>query len=281
MENNQRLMIRRIIIILIASFISAVGVNVFIAPHRLLAGGVGGIALMIQYFTKISAGYSILMINIPLFILSAKEVDMKFTYLTLVGTISQSVFLILTKNISSYFMVKDLMLSCFYGGAIHGLALGLIFSNHGSLGGADIISVILKKKYDLDIANFYLGINLVIVSIGGLFFGAETALYTLISIYIGSILMDRVIRGFNRKKLLFIITDKEELVVERIISELKRGCTFLYGEGAHSRCKKRVIYCVVSLVQLPKAKHIVESVDPSAFISILDTSEVVGRGFKP
>lgn len=280
MESKKRLLIQRTLAIILVCFVSAVAINVFITPHKLLSGGLSGISLTIQYFTKISAGYFILILNIPLLIISLKETDMEFTYLSLIGTVSQSVFLILTKDFSQYCYVKDIMLSCIYGGAIHGIALGLIFSNHGSLAGFDIISILMRRKYNLDIGMVSFGINLVIVSVGAVFFGIETGMYTLISIYISSFIMDKVIKGFDRKKLLFIITDKEELVTEKIKDELKRSSTLLYGEGSYSKEKKNVIYCVVSLVQVPKAKRIVESVDRYAFISILDTSEVVGKGFK-
>lgn len=280
MNKDVSLVVKRVAFIILSSFISAIGVNMFFTPHKLLSSGASGIALIVQYLTNIPSGYVVILINLPLFILCYKETDKQFTILTVIGTITQAVLLIFTKDISHYFYIKDLLLSCIYGGVFYGIAAGLILSSHGSFGGIEIISVILRKKYDYDIGIVNFGINMVILAVGSAFFGLEIGLYTLMSIYIGSYVIDKVIKGFDRKKLLFIITDKEIEITVNIKNELKRYSTFLYAESAHTSKQFKVIYCVVPLGQVPKIKHIVNSTDPHAFISILDTSEVQGKGFK-
>lgn len=277
---NITVTVKRLVLIFISSLISAIGVNMFFAPHKLLSSGVGGIGLIVQYLTNIPSGYIVILINLPLFILCFKEMDRQFTILTVIGTITQAVLLIVTKNISHYFYVKDFLLSCIYGGVLYGIAAGLILSFHSSFGGIEIISVILRKKYDYDVGIVNFCINVVILSIGSAFFGIETGLYTIMSIYIGSYVIDKVIKGFDRKKLLFIITNKEMEITVNIKKELKRYSTFLDAESAHTGKKYKIIYCVVPLGQVPKVKHIVNTIDPHAFISILDTSEVQGKGFK-
>jgi uncharacterized membrane-anchored protein YitT (DUF2179 family) len=280
--------IRKLFIVILASFVSAIALNIFIIPHKFLSGGVSGIALIVQYLSGFQAGYFILLANIPLFILSIKYINKEFTILTIIGTVSQALFLVLTKNLSHYFIVDDLLLSCIYGGVIYGLAFGFIFSNHGSLGGSDIVSMMLRKKYDIDLGKITFKINLVIVSIGSIFLGLKnslqsglhTAMYTLVFMYISAFMLDRVIKGFDQRKLLFIITNKEVEITEWIRTELGRSSTLLYGEGSYQKEKKQVIYCVVALSQLPKIKAMIETVDPTAFISILDTAEVKGKGFK-
>ena len=280
--------IKKLFIVLLASFVSAVALNIFIIPHKFLNGGVSGIALIVQYLSGFQAGYFILLANIPLFILSIKYIDNEFTVLTIIGTVTQSLFLVLTKNFSHYFVVNDLLLSCIYGGVIYGLAFGFIFSNHGSLGGSDIVSIMLRKKYDVDLGKIAFKFNLVIVSIGSICLGLKTslqsglyiAMYTLVFMYISSFMLDRVIKGFDQRKLLFIITNKEIEITEWIRTELGRSSTLLYGEGTYIKEKKQVIYCVVALSQLPKIKAMIQTVDPNAFISILDTAEVKGKGFK-
>jgi uncharacterized membrane-anchored protein YitT (DUF2179 family) len=280
MKLNKADLIRRAFIIAIASLISSVGLNMFIIPHKLLSGGVSGIALIVQYLSGIQAGIIIILINIPLFVLSIKELDKEFTILTIIGTVCQSIFLILTRNVSQLYFAKDMILSCIYGGVMHGIALGLIFSNHGSLGGTDIISMIIRRRYNFEIGKISFGINLLIVSIGSIFFGIERGLYTLISMYIVSAVMDKVINGFDIKKMILIVTDKEKEIIENIQTDLKRGCTLLYGIGTYSKSPKKIIYCVVTLSQIPKVKSIVESSDTYAFMTIIDTSEILGKGFK-
>jgi uncharacterized membrane-anchored protein YitT (DUF2179 family) len=276
---NPLLTTKRILIIAAASFISSVGLNMFIIPHKLLSGGVSGISLILQYLTGIHAGIFIILFNIPLFILSIKELDKEFTLLTIIGTLCQSLFLIVTKDASKLFYSEDLLLSCIYGGTLNGVALGIIFSNYGSLGGTDIISMILRRRFSLEIGKISFGINVVIVSIGAIFFGIERALYTLVSMYLISAVLDKVINGFDRKKMLLIVTDKEKEIIDRIHQDLKRSSTLLYGIGTYTKKQKKLVYTVVSLSQVPKAKRIVEAADPYAFMSIINTSEVQGKGF--
>jgi uncharacterized membrane-anchored protein YitT (DUF2179 family) len=276
---NPLLTTKRILIIAAASFISSVGLNMFIIPHKLLSGGVSGISLILQYLTGIHAGIFIILLNIPLFILSIKELDKEFTLLTIIGTLCQSLFLIVTKDASKLFYSEDLLLSCIYGGTLTGVALGIIFSNYGSLGGTDIISMILRRRFSLEIGKISFGINVVIVSIGAIFFGIERALYTLVSMYLISAVLDKVINGFDRKKMLLIVTDKEKEIINGIHQDLKRSSTLLYGMGTYTKKQKKLVYTVVSLSQVPKAKRIVEAADPYAFMSIIDTSEVQGKGF--
>jgi len=277
---NSLLTLKRGLFIACASLFSSIAINMFIVPHRLLSGGISGIALITQYLSNIPAGLIIILLNIPLLILSLKELDKEFTILTITGTICQSLFLILTRNISTVYHTNDIILSCISGGVINGIASGIVFSNHGSLGGTDIISMILRRRFNLEIGSVSFGINLVIVTIGSKFFGVEKGLYTLISMYIASAVLDKVIKGFDRKKMLLIVTDKEREIIEKIHLDLNRSSTLLYGLGTYTKAEKKLVYCVVSLSQVPKAKLIVNTADPYAFMSILDTSEIQGRGFK-
>lgn len=271
---------KRLLITIAASFCSSLAVNTFLVPHKLLSGGVSGIALIIQYLTQIPAGIIILVLNIPLFILSIKELDKEFTILTIVGTISNSLFLILSKDISQIFFTKDMILSCIYGGVINGASIGIVFSNHGSLGGTDILSMYIRKKFYLELGKISFTINLLIISFGSIFFGIERGLYTLISMYIVSAVIDKMINGFDRKKMILVVTNKENEIVEKIKTDLRRSSTLINAVGTYTKEERKIIYCVLSLSQVPKAKTIVGSIDPYAFMSILDTSEILGKGFK-
>lgn len=270
----------RIFMILVGSFISAVGVNAFIIPHKLISGGVTGIAIIIEYITNIPTGILILIINVPIFIFGIKEMDKDFIIYSLLGMISNSIFLLLTQGITSYLYTKDILLSSFYGGALSGAGLGLILKYGGSLAGIDIIAVVLKKKTGVNISTLSFIMNIIIVSFGAFVSGINVILYTLMSMYITTLLMDRVIEGLDRKKLLFIVTEKEVEVSSIIMSTLGRGVTYFYGEGAYTGDRKRVLYCIVPVKQLIRVKRIVEDTDPTAFITIIDASEVQGSGFK-
>lgn len=274
-------MIKDMIMVTIGAIVAALGINMFLVHANLLSGGLSGITLMLQYLTGFPAGYSILILNIPLFFLSYKKVNKRFTFLSFVGTVVLSVALIFTEPLKDFVRVNDILLLGIYGGVLNGIGLGVIFSNHGSSGGLDIISALIKKKYEnFEIGTITFVVNFLIVGIGATIFGLTSALYTLVSMYITSYLMDKVIKGFNRQKLILIITEKEEEVSESIMSGLKRGVTFLYAKGAYKKQEKKVLYCAVSLKEVPKLKYIIREIDGDAFISILDASEVEGRGFK-
>lgn len=274
-------MIKDMIMVTIGAIVAALGINMFLVHANLLSGGLSGITLMLQYLTGFPAGYSILILNIPLFFLSYKKVNKRFTFLSFVGTVVLSVALIFTEPLKDFVRVNDILLLGIYGGVLNGIGLGVIFSNHGSSGGLDIISALIKKKYEnFEIGTITFVVNFLIVGIAATIFGLTSALYTLVSMYITSYLMDKVIKGFNRQKLILIITEKEEEVSESIMSGLKRGVTFLYAKGAYKKQEKKVLYCAVSLKEVPKLKYIIREIDGDAFISILDASEVEGRGFK-
>lgn len=113
---NKRETILRIAFILLGSFLNSVAINSFIVPHKLLSGGVAGIAIIVQYVAGIPSGYLILALNIPIFIYGMKEVDKDFIFYSLIGTLSLSAFLVLTAGISKYLMVDDVLLSCIFAG---------------------------------------------------------------------------------------------------------------------------------------------------------------------
>lgn len=278
--NSKREEVLRLIYILMGSLITAISINIFTIPHKLVSGGVSGIALIIQYLTGIPTGYMVFLINIPIFIFGIKEVDKDFIIHSLIGTVALSVFLVLTRNLSSYFYVKDILLSCIYAGVFGGIGIGIVLRNRGSQGGTDIIAVVVKRRYGISIASVSFIINIVIVIIGAVLNNVEIALYTLISMYVSSVVLNRVIEGFDRKKLLFIVTEKDKEVSQAIMNEIGRGVTFFYGEGAYTNEKRNVIFCIVTSFQVARTKKVIEDIDKSAFISILDAAEVEGKGFK-
>lgn len=269
------------LLIFTGCFISSIGVNMFLANAQLISGGATGVGLIIQYLTGVNSGITVFIINIPLFILSYFKLPKKFTLYTSIGMVSLSACLVLTSPLASFISLNDTLLYCIYGGVLCGLGYGIVFSRNGSTGGTDIINMLIRKKY----SNFNIGtlgfvINLIIVGIASTFFGIPMALYTLISMFIQSMVLDRVIKGTNHKRLLFIITDKEQLVISYIINDLHRGVTSLLAEGEYTHDKKKMLYCLVTPRQMIELKNTIHLIDPKAFITVMDVSEVRGKGFR-
>lgn len=270
----------RLFTVLFGSLLYAISVNMFITPHKLIAGGVAGVALILQYVTKISSGYFVFIINIPLFIIGIRELDKEFGIYSLIGMISMSIFLVITKDITNVYVMKDVFLSSLCGGALCGIGMGIIFRSKASEGGTDIISIIVRKRYGLKISTITFIINLIIVAAGGFLGTVEIAIYTIISMYIKSMVLDKVIEGLDKKKLLFVITKDPEGVKNIILTKLGRGVTFLHGEGAYTGEDKKIVYSVMSSKQLARCRILINTIDPKAVITIMDVSEVEGKGFK-
>ena len=195
--------------------------------------------------------------------------------------LSFSTALILTKPLSSFVNVDDILLYCIYGGVINGIGSGLVFSRNGSTGGTDIITMVIRKKYpsfEIGAVNFYF--NLIIVAIGALIFGLPQALYTLISMYIQGFTIDKVINGFTSKKLFLVLTDREKDIIDFVLKDMHRGITSLMAEGEFTGHKRKLLYVAVTTSQMISLRRKILNIDPNAFITIVDVSEVKGNGFQ-
>jgi len=277
MKEDKRLLIKRLIFIAIGSFINAFGVNALLVPHGLLSGGVTGIAMMLHYLLKVPIGITVVLLNIPLFIGGYKFVSKRFTYLSIFGIACVSLFLFLTRGL--VVEIESIMIAAIFGGLIAGTGTGIVIKNRGSLGGTDIISVILNKYLSLSIGGTAMAFNAVVLIAAAFFFEVEIALYTIVGIFIGNKAVDAILQGFNHKKTIIVVTDKYREIAHELFSNIRRGITFLEGEGAYTGKEKHLIYMVVRTMELSRIRDIVRKMDPDAFMSIIDTREVEGRGF--
>ncbi|NPV27461.1 MAG: YitT family protein [Firmicutes bacterium] len=268
---------RRTLGILLGSFIISLAINGLFIPHHLLSGGVMGVALILNYLFGISTSLSILLLNLPIFLLGLKYVNRHFILLSLVGMLSLSVFLSLTSI--WVFPVQDVLLAAIFGGALSGLGSGLVFNNRGSLGGTDIIAVVVNKYYSYSVGGVLLATNVLVILASAYLVDLQLALYTIISMYTSAGMVDLVQEGLNRRKTVFIISDQSTAIANAILTQLNRGVTYLQGEGAYSHSQKQILYCVVTTLQLARLKEIVREIDPQAFMSVTDTREVLGKGF--
>ncbi|WP_202710028.1 YitT family protein [Sporosalibacterium faouarense] len=270
----------RIFLILLGSMIIAIGINLFIVPNKLLAAGFSGISIILQYLTGISSGIYLLLLNIPVFFMAMKKIDREFAIVSLIGMLSLSLFLVITRPLSGVIEIKDTLVAAVYGGLFNGIGAGIIFRSRGSTGGTDIISIIFKKQFEISVSSVFFLINGIIILINATIDSYVLAVYTLISIYIATFIMNKILVGLDKKKLLLIVTEKEDDVSRAIMENTRRGVTFLDGVGGYTKKRRKIIYCVVSSRQLAQVKKILIDVDKKSFMSIIDTSEIHGAGFK-
>ena len=271
-----------VLIIFLGCIIASLGVNVFLSHAQLLSGGATGLGLLVEYTTNIPAGITLFLINIPLLAVSFKKLSRSFTIYTTIGMLSLSISLMITKPIASAINIDglDLLLYCIYGGVLCGIGYGLVFLRNGSTGGTDVVTMLIRKKHsNFNIGSFGFSLNVIIIIIGAFIFGLPQALYTLISLFIQSIVLDKMLKGFSSKKLLLILTKKEADVINYVIKDLHRGVTSLLAEGEYTHDRKKMLYCIVTARQMVELKNTIYQIDPSAFITIVDISEVRGKGF--
>ncbi|MEG2354171.1 MAG: YitT family protein [Clostridium sp.] len=270
----------RCMLMVFGIFLCAIGINAFLTPANLLSGGVAGIAVILHHLFGINQGVSTFIINIPIFIIGIRYLDKDFLIMSFVNMFLFSFALGITQDLYRYIQLNDPIIQCIYGGLLNGIGMGLIFKSRACVGGLDIIAASLKKQFNIEMKNTFVTVNLFVVSAGGILFGFRLALYTLIAMYLASHTMSIVKDSFNSQKSIMVVSDYDEKIANYIMTELKRGVTYLEAEGAYTHHKKKLLYCIVKASEIAKFKGLVYSIDDKALICINDVNEVRGGGFK-
>lgn len=269
--------IKNILLVILGSFIFSAGVNAFIISGNLGEGGVTGIAIVLYYAFHISPAITNFVANAILIIIGYKFLSKKSTILTIIATVLISIFLSLTE--SWHVETGNIIINAIFGGTCVGLGIGIIVLAGGTTAGTTILARIANKYLDVSTAYALLFFDLIVVAISLTVLPLSKALVTVISLYIGTKVMDYVIEGLNTKKAMTIISSKPEEVAKAIDEQVGRGLTILNGHGYYSREEKDVLYVVVAKTQVTRAKRIIKKIDKNAFLVIHDVRDVYGNGF--
>lgn len=264
--------------ILLGSFILAIAIQWVLVPANLLTGGVGGIAIIMKFLTGIEIWIWYLLLNIPIFIAGYKYVSHRFVIYSLIGTIALTFFLGVLKPTD--WTLNDNLLSALLGGVIAGIGSGIILHSKGSTGGLDIIAVLVRRFRGYNIGQVTFASNLLVLTLSLLTFNIQLALFSAISIFISSQVIDFVIYGPELNRTAMIISRNHEDITYAIINNLHRGCTCLPARGAYTGENVNIVMVTVARTQLPRLKEIVFQLDPQAFITVNETIEVYGKGFR-
>jgi uncharacterized membrane-anchored protein YitT (DUF2179 family) len=280
-------------LIIIGSFILAAGFVFFITPHRIVPGGVYGIAIVVHYLTPgvfsfwpdgIPIGLFGLILNIPLTIAGIKILGPKFGVKTIIGFVLTSIFIdgiTMMREVGDAALVDDILLSCVFGGVLIGFGLGLIFKSRATSGGSDIIAMIIAKYTKMQLGKLMIYVDSTIVLLGLFAFGDwAIPLYSWVVIYITGRAIDLTLEGADYNKALIIISNKHEDIKQKLLVELERGGTYLKGEGMFTGEEKQIIYTVVSRREVAILQEYISQIDPDAFITVMDTKEILGEGFQ-
>jgi len=261
----------------------ALAYNLFLIPHHIVPGGAGGIAMILNYFYAVPVGLTILVINIPLFILGVKVIGRTYGVKSILGIAVSSLLIDgFTYVLRLGPATDNKMLASIFGGILLGAGLGLVFRGGGSTGGSDIVGQVLNRYTNLSTGTAILAVDFVVITAAGICFGQlELALYGYLNLYLATRAIDLVLEGLSYTRALFIISDSAGDVARAITETMNRGATVLSATGAYSREKKDMVFSVMAKREVPRAREIVREIDPHAFIIITDVYEVLGEGFKP
>ena len=266
--------------ILVASALYAAAIALFLDPNHLAPGGVSGIAIIINQLTQIPTGTLILIMNVPLMVLGMWKLGFKSLLATLVAVISSSIF---TNLLAPYGpLTTDPLLAACAGGALLAVGMGLLFKLGATSGGTDILIRVIKLKYKhLKTGSLFLITDCCVIAASALVFrNVDLALYAAIATILSSFCLDLVLYGRDEAKLVYLITDHEKAIANRLLEELEIGVTYLQGQGAYTRDNKKVILCAMQKRLLPRVQEIAMEEAPCAFLIVTSASEIFGEGFK-
>ncbi|MBE6638228.1 MAG: YitT family protein [Ruminococcaceae bacterium] len=292
----------KVVIFIAAVLMYSFSVAIFLNPAGLTPGGASGVAIGIQRLVinlggpEIGTGILMALINVPLMILGIWKLGLKFMIPTIAGTFTNSFMVQVFESSLLPYMEKNMDASilgggfvdpitgALFGGIISGVAIGMMIYIGSSFGGSDIVVKVLHTKYRyMKTGTFYIIVDGAIMLFGTMASFDLVLLvlaFSLVSVFLQSYFTDRVLYGGDESRMLYIITNKEPEIANRINLELHSGVTYLHGEGAYTGIDKKILLCVMRNRQVPKAREIVIAEDPSAFMIVTSASQVLGNGFK-
>ena len=267
------------VIITAGALLAAFAISLFLAPHAIVSGGVSGIAIIINELFGFPIGLTVLLLNIPLFILGAVFLGNSFGIKSLYGALVFSLLLDLTANIAA--VSNNMLLCAIFGGLLLGIGFGAIFLSGATTGGTDILAALGNKAVRaIDIGKWFLIIDTIIIISGIAFIkNTEALLSGIVTLLLNSLVMDYIISGANTAKIVYIISDKSEEIAKEILSRLSRGVTGIKIQGMYTQNSRTMLMCVVKRFQLQKLENIAINHDKDAFIILTGAHHVTGQGF--
>lgn len=267
-------------VIAAGAVLMGIALSVFMVPFKIAPGGVSGLATVLHYLTGLRVSVLIPLINIPIFIIGIIRLErdsiVKSVFGTVVLSIATETAAILPPPTS------DPLISAVFGGAVMGIGISAVLSRGGTTGGTDILVLVIRRSFsEVSVGRLYLLIDGAVIAMAGLAFSSgEVIFYSAVSLIVSTYMTDAALEGLNLARLVYIISDSNREICDRIYAELKRGVTGLNSVSMYSGRSGRILMCVIRKGQLSKLKKIIQDIDKDAFVIICDAKEVMGSGFK-
>ena len=284
MSGKEKIQIKKTVIevlgTILGAFIIAVAVSLFLLPNKLSSGGVAGVATITYYLLSLPMGISMLIINIPLFLMSILKIGKTFFMKSLLGTVCLSVFIDILDKVTP--LTSDKFLACIYGGILMGVGTAILLKVNSSTGGTDLFSYIAKiYKPTIKVGEIIFLIDIGIVALNMIFLKEiEIGLYSAIAIYLMGKIIDILFEGIYFTKLIYIVSDKAEEIAKEIGKQIGRGTTGIYGKGMYTNSDKLILMCAVTRKDVGHTIQIIREIDKKGFVIITNSREVLGLGFK-
>lgn len=263
--------------IIVGSAIVAFSFNGFLLPNYIAAGGVSGISTITEYLFNIEPAYVIWGVNVPVLLLAFFLIGKASAFRSVAGSLVLPFFVYLTRNIEP--ISEEVILASIFGGIGVGIGLGIVYLGDASTGGTSLIAQMIYKYSSLSLGASLAIIDGVIVLTAIIVFDVELGLFALIGLFMTSKSIDFVQTGFNRTKATLIVSGKHREVQQAIYEKVDRGVTRISAQGGFTEQDRPVLMCVVNQTEISKLKRTIKEADDEAFVIVMDSSEVLGRGF--
>lgn len=285
MEELKTLRWQRFIGLIIAGFINAFGITVFLMPVQLYDSGISGTSMLLSQITPeyLSLSVFLVLLNVPLFVYGLRRQGITFTVYSLFAVsmyalaawLIEDVFPIDVSGVVSPLAGDDLFLCALFGGVISGIGSGLTIRLGGAIDGIEVMAVIFAKKLNLTVGTFVMIYNVALYVIAAILLNNWVlALYSIVTYGAGLKTIDFIIEGIDRSKSVMIVTEKPKEISDALIETFETGTTLMRARGGYSNADKAIVYFVVNRFQISKMTDIVHTIDPHAYITISEVADI-------
>lgn len=261
-------------------FLLAVSINVFLLPNNISAGGISSVGVILFHLFKIRISITNLIFNAVLFFFGYKNLGRYAVVKTALGTVLLSLFLELSSGFPVY--KENQIIAAISGGILMGVGVGLVVKVDASTGGSDFAGLILKKFFGhIPLARLIMIIDCAVVILSGVVFKSFTiTFYSVMTLFVSSLITDKLITAGDEAKMIMIISQKKDEIAEQILVKYERGITGIHSVGMYSNSETIMLMCIVAPKELPKYLKMIKEIDKKVFIIIGNVNEVIGEGFK-
>ena len=272
--------IKDVLLILAGCLVGAMAFSFLTFPNSIVSGGLTGIAQILNLLTGLPVGVTVIVMNIPLFLVAWRKFGVRFIVYSVIGMVGSSVFIDLFNSLHVV-LTQDMLLASIFGGVMKGVGAGLIYYPGATAGGSDIGARLLRRKYPhINFGTLSLGLDAeVVAAFANVFKRVDSAMYTIITMFVSSRLVNLILYGLSNSGICYIITIYPKELSAAIVERLGRGCTILRGQGAYSGEERDVLLCAVKQNQIPALRRIVSELDPRTFVIVTQSHEVFGKNF--